>query len=53
MQAVTLSNVTAHLSYSKMFFLLTLNPHNAEIFVYKPWKPKCFFQFEIIMNVPG
>ena len=24
---------------------------NAEIFLYKPWKPKGFFQFEIIINI--
>ena len=28
-----------------------LSPYNAEIFVYKPWKQKGFFQFEIIINV--
>ena len=27
------------------------NPYNAEIFVYKPWRSKGFFQFEIIINV--
>ena len=25
--------------------------HNADIFLYKPWKPKYFFQYEIIINV--
>ena len=25
--------------------------YNAEIFLYKPLRPKCFFQFEIIINV--
>ena len=28
-----------------------INPYNAEIFLYKPWRPKGFFQFEIIINV--
>ena len=28
-----------------------LNPYNAEIFVYKPWRPKGLFQFEIIINI--
>ena len=27
------------------------NPYNAEIFLYKSWKPKGFFQFEIIIDV--
>ena len=30
---------------------LEINTHNAEIFLYKPWRPKFFFQFEIIVNV--
>ena len=28
-----------------------LNPYNAEIFVYKAWRSKGFFQFKIIINV--
>ena len=28
-----------------------INPWNAEIFVYEPWRPKVIFQFEIIVNV--
>ena len=31
--------------------VLAVNPYNAEIFLYKPWRPKDFFQFEIIVNV--
>ena len=27
------------------------NPYSAELFVYKPWRPKGFFQFENIINV--
>ena len=27
------------------------NPYSAEIFLCKPWRPKGFFQFEIIINV--
>ena len=27
----------------------TLNPYNAEIFVYKPWRAKVAFQFKIII----
>ena len=27
------------------------NSSNAEIFLYKSWKPKCFFQFEILIIV--
>ena len=30
---------------------LTINFHNAEIFMYKQWRPKGFFQFKIIINV--
>ena len=29
---------------------ILLNPYNAEIFVYKPWTPKGFNHFEIIIN---
>ena len=32
-------------------FEYSFNPHNAEIFVYKLWRLKGFFQFEIIINV--
>ena len=28
-----------------------VNPSNAGIFLYKQWRPKGFFQFEIIINV--
>ena len=36
----------------KTFFLLTLNPWSAELFLQNPWKPEDFFtQFEIIFNV--
>ena len=28
-----------------------LTQYNAGIFLYKPWRPKGFFQFEIIINV--
>ena len=27
------------------------NPYNAEIFLYKQWRPKGFFQFEFIISV--
>ena len=27
------------------------NTYNAEIFLYKPWRPKEFFQYIIIINV--
>ena len=27
------------------------NPLSADILLYKPWRPKCFFQFYIILNV--
>ena len=35
------------------FRLERVNPYNAEIFVYKPWRRKGVFQFESIINVPG
>ena len=42
----------------RMFFILCthrlgyyINPYSAEIFFYEPWRPKVFFQFEIIVNV--
>ena len=28
-----------------------LNPYNTEIVSHNPWKPKGFFQFEIVVNV--
>ena len=28
-----------------------VNPRSAEIILYKPWRPKDLFQFEIIINV--
>ena len=28
-----------------------VNEYKAEIFLYDPWRPKGFFQFEIIVNV--
>ena len=28
-----------------------MNPYNAELFLYKPWRLKGYFQFEIIINV--
>ena len=30
-----------------------INPHSPEVglYLYKPWRPKVFFQFEIIINV--
>ena len=28
-----------------------VNPYNAEIFFYIPWRPKVFFYFKIIINV--
>ena len=28
-----------------------INPYTAKICLYKPWKPKGFFQFEIIINI--
>ena len=31
--------------------LSLFNPYNADIFLYKAWRPKDFFQFEIIINV--
>ena len=27
-----------------------INPYRTEIFLYKPWRPKGFFQFEIIIK---
>ena len=32
-------------------FISWSNSYNAEIFSYKPWRPKGFFQFKIIINV--
>ena len=29
----------------------SINPYNAEIFLHKLWKPKRFFQFEIIKKI--
>ena len=29
---------------------LRFNPQSAEYFVYKPWRPRGFIQFEIIIN---
>ena len=29
----------------------TFNPYDSEIFMYKPWRSKCFVQFEIVINV--
>ena len=29
----------------------SFNPYNADLIVFKPWIPKGFFQFEIIINV--
>ena len=41
-----------HLWYNSPQQVTLLNPYNAEIIVYKPWRPKClFFQFDIIINV--
>ena len=37
--------------YTFIFQLSHFNPYNAEIFLYKLWRPKDFFQFEIIINV--
>ena len=31
--------------------MLTFNPYNAEIPLYKPWRSKGFAQFEILINV--
>ena len=28
----------------------SFSPYTAEIFLYKPWRPKFFVQFEIIIN---
>ena len=30
---------------------MLVNPYNAELFLFEPWRLKGFFQFEIIMNV--
>ena len=37
----------SHFDFSPAIF----NPYSAEIFLYKPLRPKGFFQFEIIINV--
>ena len=37
------------MQHSYTWYIL-VNPYNADIFVYKPWQPKFFFQFEIILN---
>ena len=34
-----------------MYIVVEIYPNNAEICLYKPWKPKRFFRFEIIINV--
>ena len=34
-----------------MFYRLTFNPYNAELFVFKPSKSKGLFQFELLVNV--
>ena len=34
-----------------MFVSLHINPSSAELFLFKPWEPKVFFQFEIIINI--
>ena len=31
--------------------IVELNPYKSEIFLYKPWRPKCFFHFKVIINV--
>ena len=31
-------------------YLPIVNPYDAEMFVYEPWRPKGYFQFEIIIN---
>ena len=35
------------------FRLEKVNPYNADIFVYKSWRPKGYFQFVIFINVSG
>ena len=31
--------------------ITSVDPLTAELFLYKPWRPKVFFQFEILINV--
>ena len=31
--------------------LCHFNPYNAEIILYKPWRPNVFFKFKFIINV--
>ena len=38
------------LNYFRLFYS-GINPHNAELFLYKQWRPRFFFQFEVIINV--
>ena len=40
-----------HLKKIHIFALLEINHHNADIFLYKPWRLEGFFQFEITLNV--
>ena len=34
-----------------LYTYLGASPYSAELCLYKPWRPKVFFQFEIITNV--
>ena len=34
-----------------VFDEIQFKPYNAEFFLYKPWRPKGFFQYEIIITV--
>ena len=45
----TLHNSCLQIPHKKVNFLF-LKPYNAEIFLYKPWRPKGYFHFEIIIN---
>ena len=43
--------ITMPMNQGDIIVTAPANPLSAEYFVYKPWKPKGFIQFEIIINV--
>ena len=47
----TRDNPLCWLNVGPVLPVVGLKPYNAEIFMLKPWRPKIFFQFEIIINV--
>ena len=49
MMISSLNNLFGFSSYTKIFQFF--NPYNSAITLYKSWRPKGFFQFEIIISV--